>query len=146
MVTTPATYDEAAYRAFLVNEADRHAAYLGWTTASTPVTEALYDALFAYHGSAGGALADATAIDRLRRLGRRAIWKRVVDALSSRIDQQYGQSNVKLGDLYEQAKERYAEAMTDAAGLDRRGSGGFTLTTLRFEPAEDDASEYARDA
>jgi hypothetical protein len=75
----PAVYSESVFADYLASQIQQVAAVLGWDAGSTQVTEAVNDALLDLGGTSIAAVSD---IRGLRALGRRAIWRAVVQATS----------------------------------------------------------------
>lgn len=76
----PTTYSEHRLSEYLISQLEELADVLGWSSGSVQVAEAVNDALLDYGEPTISAITGATALRKLRALGRRAIWRAVVQA------------------------------------------------------------------
>lgn len=76
----PLVYSESIFADYLASVLDKLADALGWDASDPRVQEAVTDALLEYGESTISAITGGTNIRRLRALGRRAIWRAVVQA------------------------------------------------------------------
>jgi hypothetical protein len=108
-VAVPTAYTEEELADFMRRQLRGIADELGWSVTETggDYTDAIVATLDAY-GVADLTL--ATDAIRLRALARREVWRAAVDGLADRIDQDLSGQNLKLSQMYKQAKERLVEA------------------------------------
>jgi hypothetical protein len=82
----PTSYSEGIFRDYLVGVLDELAGIVGWDSGSPPVVEACSDALLELGISDISTVTKPRDVLGLRALGRRAIWRAVVQAVSARYD------------------------------------------------------------
>lgn len=115
----PTSYSEAIFADYLASQIDQVAGVLGWDAGSVQVAEAVNDALL----DAGvSTIASVTDIRALRALGRRAIWRAVVQATAGNYSfTDIAQQKFERQQVNAQAREmlKLAESDVRALGADR---------------------------
>ncbi len=112
----PTSYTEAAFADYLASVLGDLAGALGWDAGSTQVIEAVNDALLESDTSN---IASVTDIRGLRALGRRAIWRAVVQATAGNYSFATYEQRFDRQQVNEQAREmlKIAEGDCQALGL-----------------------------
>lgn len=82
----PTVYSEPQFCAYLVSVLHEVGPILGWNPGSPQVQEAKNDALLEFNIADIATVTTARDIRGLRALGRRAIWRGVVQAVATRYD------------------------------------------------------------
>lgn len=106
-MTVPASYTESALKTLMVAELGAIGGVLGWTTATTQIQEAVYDALIAYGVSA---IADATNANMLRAVAKREAWRAAVKSLAALVSFSVDGERVDRSDYLKHAYEALALA------------------------------------
>lgn len=112
----PAVYSEILFADYLTGQIQQVAAALGWDAGSAQVREAVNDALLDLDKTD---IASATDIRGLRALGRRAIWRAVVQATTSN----YSFTDVAQQKFDRQQVNTQAQAMLKIAEADCQALG-----------------------
>lgn len=79
----PTAYSESVFADYLTTVLGNFADVLGWSPGSPQVQEALADTLLEYGETTIGNIVGIRHIRRVRALGRRAIWRAVVQATAA---------------------------------------------------------------
>lgn len=108
----PSQYSEAIYADYLFSVLGEVAAMLGWTAGSVQIQEAVADALLDLNVASIALATTPSQIRGLRALGRRAIWRAVVQATSGKYD--FGDSDAKFSRSQIQAQALAAYKLADA--------------------------------
>lgn len=111
-MTVPSSYTESTLKALMVAELGNVGTVLGWTTATSQIQEAVYDALIAYGVDA---IADATDANKLRAVAKRAAWRAAVNGLVTLVTFSVDGESVSRSDYLKNAREAMAQAEVVAA-------------------------------
>jgi len=111
MSPVPTAYTETTLKTFLVADLSTTATALGWTTSTTQVVQAVYDAERLLGVSDVANASDAGAVEAL---GRVAIWRQAVKALVNRYDLTTVGQALKRSQHYDHAVAMLAFAEQDA--------------------------------
>lgn len=119
----PTLYSESTYADYLASVLGSLADVLGWDAGSVQVQEAVFDALLDLQAAIPSiaTIADVTTafqIRGLRALGRRAIWRAVVQATAGKYDFSDSDANFKRSQMNSQAREFLKLAELDAMAWD----------------------------
>jgi hypothetical protein len=106
----PVAYSEPQFGAYLVSVLGEVGPILGWDPGSPQVQEATNDALLDL-GLTN--IADATSVRGLRAVGRRAIWRGVVQAVAARYDFQDTAARFSRSQIQDMAREALKLAESD---------------------------------
>src|SRR5690349_11002269 len=109
----PTSYTEAIFRDYLVGVLDELASIVGWDIGSPPVVEACNDALLELGVSDIATVTKPRDVLGLRALGRRAIWRAVVQAVSARYDFADSDAKFTRSQIQEMALESLKLAEND---------------------------------
>ena len=111
----PLTYDEAAFKTYLVLKLGEVGTILAWTTATAQIGEAVSDTLLAYGVADLAGVVTPTGIAKLRALGAVMVWRAAVLSLSARFDFTDAEGSYKRSQAYDMALRSLALAESDAA-------------------------------
>lgn len=125
------SYTETTLKDYLVAELATIGTALVWTTASTPVVEAMYDTEIALGVED---VADATSVPAIRALGAVAIWQRAVKALAAQVDSREGDVEGKWSQMHAAALKNLALAEAAAAPY---GGGVYRVSISRVDYLHD---------
>lgn len=126
-MSLPAAYSEVTFADYLASQIEQVAGVLGWDAGSVQVIEAVNDALLDLSVSD---IATVTDLRGLRTLGRRAIWRAVVQATAGNYaftdvaQQQFNRQQVNA-----QAREMLTIAESECVTL---GVGGTVTSTVNL--------------
>jgi hypothetical protein len=109
----PTQYSEANLAEYIVSVLDEVASLLGWDNGTPQVQEALADTLLEYGQTDLAQITGTTSIRRLRALGRRAIWRAVVQATAGKYDFRDSDATFTRSQINSQAREMLKLAETD---------------------------------
>ncbi len=132
---TPTTYTEGAFAAYLAATLDGLADVLGWNADDRHVREAVTDALLEYDESSIGSITGGTNIRRLRALGRRAIWRAVVQATANFYSLTDNGQKLERQQIHDHAVKALEMAETDCRAFGDDPS--FVATLLTVERVRD---------
>lgn len=121
-MAVPTSYTDLTFAAYLATQVEQVAGPLGWDVGSVQVLEAVNDALLDLGVSD---IASVTDIRGLRALGRRAIWRAVVQATSGNYAfTDVAQQTFNRQQVNAQAREmlKIAESDCEALGLSAAAS------------------------
>jgi hypothetical protein len=138
----PTTYSEATFADYLASQIQRVASMLGWDAGSVEVLEAVNDALLQYGTTDISTVSTPPDMDGLRALGRRAIWRAVVQATAGN----YSFTDVAQQKFDRQQINAQALAMLKIADADCQAAGvgsGLSIGRLTLEFLEP-ATEWGR--
>lgn len=127
-MAAPSTYSETTFADYLASQIDQVAGALGWDAGSVAVLEAVNDALL---DMAVSNIASVSDIRGLRALGRRAIWRAVVQATAGNYaftDVAQQTFNRQQVNAQAQAMLKIAEADCEALGL----SAGSSVSAVQI--------------
>jgi hypothetical protein len=126
------SHTERTLADYMLRAIDGNARILRWDFETDRVADAVADALFAYHGDAGGTIDDATNVARLERLARIAIWTKVLAAYTTHLDFTAGQTKIPRSKLRENAK---AQLELERGDIARRA--GMKTARIRYADVDD---------
>lgn len=109
----PTAYSEALFASYLHSVLDKLADALDWDASDPRVLEAVTDTLLEYGVSDIATITEGTDMRRLRALGRRAIWRAVVQATAGKYDFSDSDAKFSRSQVNEQAREMLKLAETD---------------------------------
>lgn len=114
-MVAPAVYSESQFADYLWSQLGQVGDVLGWDAGSVPVIEAVNDAMLDAEVATIGNAAD---IRELRALGRRAIWRAVVQATTGNYAFSQGDQTFNRQQVNAQAREmlKLAEAECQLLG------------------------------
>ena len=101
----PTVYSESGFAAYLTSVLDKLADALDWDAGDPRVIEAVNDTLLEYGASDITTVVDGTGIRRLRALGRRSIWRAVVQATANYYSLSDNGQKLERQQVNEQARE-----------------------------------------
>jgi hypothetical protein len=121
-VPPPLVYSEALFADYLVTVLDSIATVLGWDTGSPQVQEAVADALLDLGSTS---IASVTDIRGLRAVGRRAIWRAVVQATAGNYSITDNGQKLERQQVNDQARKmlELVEADCQTLGVGLAGAG-----------------------
>ena len=114
----PTVYNEAGFAAYLTSVLDKLADTLDWDASDPRVQEAVTDTLLEYGASNIATIVDGTGIRRLRALGRRAIWRAVVQATANFYSLSDNGQKLERQQVNEQAREAFKLAEAECLEFD----------------------------
>lgn len=129
----PIQYTEPQFRAYLVGVLDEVGSIIGWNAASTQVVEAATDALLEFGVTDITTVTKPRSLMALRALGRRAIWRGVVQAVSGKYDFRDSDATFTRSQVQEMALESLKLAERDCAGFD----ANYAVTVLKVSRPQD---------
>lgn len=142
----PINYDESALRSYVLVALGNVGAALGWTNATPQVTEAVYDAIYAYGPTDTTVtpptydVALMTDMRKLRAFAKREAWKQAADATAAWYDIGADGQSLKRSQMSVQAERRYNAAYAEADAYD---SFSNTILGATLRPA---GTPYASEA
>jgi|SRR5579859_146334 len=134
------TYTEPIFADYLFGVLDDVGGMLGWTPGSPAVQEALNDALLEYGETT---IANIVSVDgvqgtrqirRLRALGRRAIWRAVVQATAGKYSFGDAGQTFDRKEINEMAREALKLAQTDCLEWDPAYAVGIVSVNRPSDP------------
>jgi hypothetical protein len=129
----PSSYTELLFGDYLVNVLGEVASVLGWDAGSVQVLEATNDALLDLGLPDLATVTSARAFRGLRALGRRAIWRAVVQHVASRYD--FSDSDAKF--TRSQVQAMALEAMRLAESDCLEFNPNYAATIVRISRPQD---------
>jgi hypothetical protein len=114
----PTTYNEAGFASYLTSVLGELAAVIGWDAGSPQVREAVSDALLDLGVTSIGDVTTPSDIRGLRALGRRAIWRAVVQATAGKYDFSDSDAKFSRSQINSQALEALKIAAADCIEFD----------------------------
>jgi hypothetical protein len=128
----PTSYDESELAAFMVTELGPLGTDLGLDASA--LAPAVDDTLFAYFGDAGGAIADATDIRKLRALARGEAWQTAVTWTAADINSSTDGQSLSMAGRHAQAVARLADARNRATRYHADNQVLVTTLTYAVDP------------
>jgi hypothetical protein len=113
----PSSYTEAELKTFIVTTLGEVGTILGWTTATTLVTEAVNDTLLALGVSDISSVSGATAIQQLRAMAAVSAWRAALGSLAARYDFADGDQDRKRSQVHKMILESLSLAESNAAAV-----------------------------
>jgi hypothetical protein len=129
----PTQYGEATFADYLVSVLGEVASLLSWDAGSAQVQEAVADALLEAGESSIATITELVDVRRLRALGRRAIWRAVVQATAGKYDFRDSDASFTRSQIHSQAKDALALAETDALEF----SPNYSVSIVRINRPQD---------
>jgi hypothetical protein len=129
-------YTEGAFAEYLVSVLDGLASTLDWNSGDPRVQEALADALLEYGDTTIGNISGTDNLRKLRALGRRAIWRAVVQASVGH----YSFTDVAQQKFSREQVNEQARKMLELAELDCRAAGadaGYAVSLVSISRPHD---------
>lgn len=131
----PASYTETSFARYLMTVLDQVGVTLGWDVSDLVVQEAVTDALLDIDESTIANLTSSTELRRLRALGRRAIWRAVVQATADYYS--ITDNGQRLDRQQVNAQAREALALAEQACLLLGADPGYAVTVHRVSRPQD---------
>jgi hypothetical protein len=132
-MSAPTSYSEAIFADYLASVLGNFADLLGWDGGSWPVQEAVADALLEMGISNIASATTPFQIRGLRALGRRAIWRAVVQAVAA--DYTVTDNNQTLEREQLQKQALVALELAETESLEWSPSYGVTIISIK-RPAD----------
>jgi hypothetical protein len=129
----PTTYSESQFGTYLVSVLHEVAPIIGWDPGSPQVQEAIADALLDLNVADIATVTTPRQIRGLRALGRRAIWKAVVQAVSSKYDFSDSDAKFTRSQIQAMALESLKLAERDCLAFDPN----YAVTIVRVSRPHD---------
>lgn len=129
----PTQYSESLFADYLASVLGELAPIIGWDAGSVQVIEASNDALLELGLAAIGEVTTARQIRGLRALGRRAIWRAVVQAVAGKYDFRDSDATFSRSQIQEMAREALKVAENDCLEF----SPNYAATIVRISRPQD---------
>jgi len=129
-VAVPTSYTEASFSRYLLTSLDQVGVTLGWDVTDLVVNEAVYDALFDYGETDITAISGAPNLRRIRALGRRAIWRAVVQATSDYYSITDNGQRLERQQVNAQARQSLTLAEQDCIAIGAASEYGVTVHAI----------------
>lgn len=133
----PTAYSESIFADYLAGRLADLGPVLGWDAGSEAVIEAVNDALLEYGTTDISLVTGAANIKALRALGRRAIWRAVVQAVAGNYDFADSDAKFTRSQVQAMALEALKRAEADCAESVGIGLSVGRLTLDFLEPASE---------
>jgi hypothetical protein len=136
----PTVYSEAIFSDYLFGVLGEVGPMLGWTAGSPAVQEALNDTLLEYGETiianiiSTNGVQGTRQIRRLRALGRRAIWRAVVQATTGKYAFSDAGQSFHREQINEMAREEFKIAQTDCLEFDPMYAVGIVSVNRPADP------------
>lgn len=124
----PTSYSEAIFADYMTSVLGEVASLLGWDAGTVQVQEALTDTLLEFGESTIGNVTLPVDLRRLRALGRRAIWRAVVQATTGKYD--FSDSDARFTRSQINAQAREALKLAEADCLEFSPTYEVTMTRI----------------
>lgn len=131
----PVAYTESGFAAYLTSVLDKLADALDWDEGDPRVLEAVTDALLEYGTTDIATVTAPNDLRGLRALGRRAIWRAVVQATAGKYDFSDSDAKFTRSQIQEMALKALERAERDCAETVGTGLSVGRLTLDFLEPA-----------
>lgn len=129
----PTQYSEAVFADYLASVLDEVGSVLGWDAGSVQVIEAVNDALLDLGVTDIALATTARQIRGLRALGRRAIWRGVVQAVAAKYDFSDSDAKFTRSQIQAMALEALKQADNDCLEF----SPSYAATIVRISRPQD---------
>lgn len=130
----PTTYSEETLAIFLDTALGAVADVLGWTVEIGSYDEIVNETLLAYGQTDLTQVTGTANLRKLRALGRRELWRAVVEQTSAKYDIKEDNASLSRSQIHKMALESLGKAEAEAAEYDDRYRVGIDRLEYKHDP------------